>query len=183
MTRLASTFTLTAVLLAGCAGPIQTRVQTISSVPDTQLLSFGFSELTTPNSETSDLIKQELRKTLKSKGLEESEPASLLLSFSIAERPASIAIKLGEGNKFIMAAAAKENKPFQSCQDREHRLIVTLTQRDSGEQHYRGTAAEYHCKADIKQSLPFLVEAALSELGNGSGIEASQKILTRRGLE
>ncbi len=183
MTRLAVTLLLANLILAGCAGPIETRVQTISSAKGTKPESFRFLDVVAPNSQVSNLTQQELRQALEAKGYLESKSASILLSSSIASRPASIAIQLGEGKEAHMVTVTKANKPFQSCKDREHRLIVTLIQRDSGEQLYRGTASEYHCKADLTLSLPHLVKAALSDLGQSSDGENHQKVLVRRGLD
>ncbi|MEP3451843.1 MAG: hypothetical protein ABJN65_08815 [Parasphingorhabdus sp.] len=129
------------------------------------------------------MTQRELRQALEAKGYLESKSASILLSSSIANRPASIAIQLGEGENARTVTSTKANKLFQSCKDREHRLIVTMVQRDSGAQLYRGTASEYHCKADLTLSLPHLVKAALSDLGQSSNGEDHQKVLERRGID
>lgn len=183
MTRLAVSLLLTIVFFAGCTGPIETRVQTISSAESPQLSSFHFSDVTAPNAQISDLVKRELDQALEAKGYLQSKQAPILLGFSIADRPASIAIQLGEDNNVRKVTSTKEDKPFQSCKDREHRLIVTLIQKGSGEQLYRGTASEYHCKAKMQQTVPHLVKAALSDLGGNSSGTVRQRVLTRPGLD
>jgi Domain of unknown function (DUF4136) len=183
MARFAASFILILICATGCSGPIETRVQTISSADKTGFSSFNFATMVTPNSQISNLVKEELREALKARGLSNSEQAPILLDFSIANRPASISIHLGEDKQRQVLANAKENKPFQTCKDEEHRLIISFVKRSSGEQLYRGTASEYHCKANLEQSAPYLVKAALSDFGNGSQSESRQKIMKRHGLE
>lgn len=183
MTRLAASFILILICATGCSGPIETRVQTMSSAEKAQISSFNFATMATPNSPISNLVKQELREALEARGLSESEQAPILLDFSIANRPASISIHLGEDKQRQVVVDAKEDKPFQTCEDEEHRLIVSFIKQSSGEQLYRGTASEYHCKAKLEQSVSYLVKAALSDFGNGSQSETRQKIMKRQGLE
>ncbi|GAB5486856.1 MAG: hypothetical protein Pars2KO_04260 [Parasphingorhabdus sp.] len=183
MTRLAFSLLPIAILFSGCAGPIETRVQTISSAQSFQPTGFQIFDVIAPNPQISAMIEQEIGQSLKAKGYQESEQAPVLLSSSIAVRPASIAIRLGEGKETRVVSDIKHNKPFQSCKDHEHRLIITMVQKDSGAQFYRGSASEYHCKADLKESLPHLVKAALSDLGDKGNGEISQKTLKRHGLD
>lgn len=183
MTRLSASFVFILICTTGCTGPIETRVQTMSSAEKVRISSFNFATVSTPNSPISNLVKEELREALKAKGLSESERAPILLDYSIANRPASISIHLGEDKQTQVVVDAKENKPFQTCEDEEHRLIISFVKQSSGQQLYRGTASEYHCKAKLEQSAPFLVKAALSDFGKGSQNETRRKIMKRHGLE
>lgn len=183
MTRLAYVTLPMAIFFSGCSGPIETRVQTASSDQSSKLTSYRFSTIEAPNPDVANLVEKHSREELEGKGYNENKQAPLLLSFSIADRPASIAIKLGEEEKSHLVTDSKEHKIFQSCKDREHRLIVTLTQQDTGDQFYRGTASEYHCKAKLRQTIPHLVKAAFSDLGGKTGSLENQKVLVRRGLE
>ena len=182
MTRLAFCLISILALLASCAGPIETRVQTISYAHNTQTLSFSYSEVKASDTEMADLVKKELDQVLNEMGMTKASSASLLLEFAIADRPASISIRLGEETNAPDAIPAKKSRPFQSCKDREHRLIVTLTNKQSGKQHYRGIASEYHCKGSLRESIPHLVRATMADLGKADG-ELRNKLLTRRGLE
>jgi len=48
-----------------------------------------------------------------------------------------------------------------------------------GSEIYRGRAAEYHCKVEMADALPKLVEAALADFGTPRG----NYVLTRNGRE
>jgi len=183
MTRIAASLLMTATLVTACAGPIKTRVQTISYVERVQVSEYTFSKDNSPNSQISKLVKQNLEQVLESKGLRKSDDSPHLLDFSVADRPASVSIHLGEDGKRQVAVSSKENKPFQSCKDREHRLIISLLHKNSGNQLYRGTASEYHCKASLQQSIPHLVKAALSNFGLDASGVPQNKALIRHGLE
>lgn len=183
MTRLAVTVLLANFILAGCAGPIETRVQTQSSFANLKPQSFQYSTVKAPNPEMTDFVELELGKALNKNGLVKSTQASVLVNYSIADRPGSIAIQLGEGETARTITSAKEKKPFQSCEDREHRFVITMIDRETGNQLYRGTASEFHCKANPRQSIPYLVKAALSDFNGQSGGAVNNKILKRRGLD
>ena len=183
MTRLAVSLLPILFVTAGCAGPIETRVKTASSAQNIELTNYDFSNVKALKSEVSDLVEDHVRQELKTKGYQESKKAPALLDFSIADRPSTISVQFGEGEKAHTATKAKENKPFQSCIDREHRLIVTLRHRESGAQLYQGIASEYHCKAKLRQTVPHLVKAALSDLGGNSRRNVGEKVLRRSGLD
>ena len=183
MTRLAYSLLPIAILCSGCSGPIETRVQSAFSGQSSSFDSYHFSTITAPDSDITNLVEKHSREELEDKGFKESNQAPIVLSFSIADRPASIAILLGEDEKSHLVTDSKEHKIFQSCKDREHRLIVTMIQQDTGDQLYRGAASEYHCKAKLSQTIPHLVKAAFSDLGDKTGIGDHQKVMVRRGLE
>lgn len=183
MARLAVTVLLLNLILVGCAGPIETRVQTQSSFAKQKPKSFQFATVHAPNPEMADFVEQELGEALGAKGMVESKQASVLVNYSIADRPGATEIRLGEGESARTITHAKKKKPFQSCEDREHRFVVTMTDRETGNQLYRATASEFHCKANPRQSIPYLVEAALSEFNGQSGGTVNSKVLTRRGLD
>lgn len=183
MIRFTFCLAIITVLQAGCAGPIQTRVQTASTQNQTEFASYTFAEVPKQRSGIYEQAKKILADALKLKGLEQRDSAPLIVDFAAASRPASIAIALGEGQKSKSVAEPKTRKLLQSCDDSEHRLIVTVFQRNSGKQVYRGTAAEYHCKAALKQSLPHLVKAALSDWDQpGDGL-VRERTSHRVGLE
>ena len=80
-------------------------------------------------------------------------------------------------------AAAKSQKRFQSCKDHEYRLTVNLFDQALGKKLYSGSAAEYHCNATIAQSLPFLIDSALSGLDQEPTDSPRSTIRTRQGIE
>lgn len=116
---------------------------------------------------------------LEKHGYGQSETGSLQLHVAFAERDASIAVKTGAGAAARDIAVAKRKKPLQSCADREMRVTVALIRIADGTELYRGSAAEYHCKAQAADVVPILVSAALDDLRQPKGAYS----LRRQGLE
>ena len=105
----------------------------------------------------------------------------MLVDIALSDRPAEIAITAGDGRSTV--AAAKERKPLQSCADREHRISVVLFALPDGRKLYTGNAAEYHCSGTMAQSLPFLVDGALSGMNGTVSGSSQQSVRERAGVE
>lgn len=117
--------------------------------------------------------------SLEKHGYGQSETGGLQLHVAFAERDAAIGVKTKSGDAVRDIAAAKRKKPLQSCADREMRLTITLTRIADGAELYRGSAAEYHCKAQAPDVVPVLVNAALGDLARPKGAYS----IKRQGLE
>ena len=172
-----------AIMVSGCAGPIQTRGQTqqLASAPETRKFKIVPAE-SLDNRELvlgRALVAESLRKL----GYQSAPDASILVHVALSDRPAAIAIDAGGKNDARRIAEAKRHKQFQSCRDREHRLAVSLFDQAKGKQLYSGSAAEYHCKGTIAQSLPFLVATALSDLDRDPTDFPQDFVQFRKGVE
>ncbi|SIN66021.1 protein of unknown function [Parasphingorhabdus marina DSM 22363] len=181
MIRSAILTVLTATLVAGCAGPIETRIMTQAAAPLPDKQTYDFGSVAEQDNELYRAARELVDSALKSRGFRTAENASTLVDLTLADRPADIAIRVGEATQELVLADVKAQKPLQSCKDREHRLTITFADRVSGAMLYSGTAAEYHCKGTIEESLPHLVRGAMAEFGSGSGTR--QFVRTRSGVE
>jgi hypothetical protein len=146
------------LLLTGCVGPIETR---ISSDGSTSISPARFSVEKTSNiagAAAQDLVV----KALIQKGFQLADPAMHSLHVSVSDRPSDLALNAGE--KTLAPATDK-----RLCAAREFRLGVTLTRIADGAVTYRAHAAEYHCKQTLSQVMPYLVDAAVKDLGSPRG--------------
>ena len=146
------------LLLAGCIGPIETRIDSAGlsgASPPSYLLDADSMNLT----EGADAL---VINALAQKGLRRSETAPINLQIAVSDRPAAIAVQSASAT--LAKSAGKK-----SCADREYRLGVTLTRISDGAEVYRGHAAEFHCKLTMAQVLPVLVKSALADFGAPKG--------------
>ncbi|WP_156472275.1 hypothetical protein [Sphingorhabdus sp. M41] len=172
-----------AIMVSGCAGPIETRVQThqVISAPDQK--QFSVWRIDAVDNADLALARNMVAESLGERGYQSSPEASILVHVALSDRPADIAIDAGDKDTERSIAAAKRQKRFQSCKDREHRLTVSLFDQLRGAKLYSGSAAEYHCNGTIAQSLPFLVDSALSGLDRDPTDSPRTEIRTRQGIE
>ena len=162
--------------LSSCAGPVETRVN--STGPGVGASTIILQEAL-PVASTAAQARAAVIMLLADRGYRETQTGNVQLHVAFAERDAAISVKSKSGDAVTDIAAAKVQKPLQSCADREMRLAVTLTRITDGAELYRGTASEYHCKAQMAEVLPALVTAALADLSQPKG---AYKI-KRQGLE
>ena len=108
---------------------------------------------------------------LRQRGWREGQGGDYLLAVTLAERPASIALKAGDdfGKAVGTIAPAADRSNNRGCARSDQRLTITLTERASGAVAFAGAAAEFHCGARLTDSLPHLVSAAVDRLDSGSG--------------
>ncbi|VAW03057.1 hypothetical protein MNBD_ALPHA04-1855 [hydrothermal vent metagenome] len=183
MTRLSILTLVMAFILAACTGPIETRVETLvpTALPATKI--FSFTEKPEQNNRLYQDARAMVASALESKGFSQADSASILVQIALANRPANIGIDVGENEEKTPRSVEKKQKFLQSCKDREHRLIVTLTDQITGSSLYSGIASEYHCKGTLEASLPYLVEAAMADLGSAPHLNIRKRTITRAGLE
>lgn len=172
-----------AMTVSGCAGPIETRVQTHQAVAAPEQKQFVLSAIDPIANSDLVLARNLVIKSLAKRGYQPSQDASLLMHVALSERPADIAVDAGLEDAQHAIAVAKQQKRFQSCKDREHRLTVSLFDQTRGAKLYSGNAAEYHCNGTIAQSLPFLVDSALSGLDSDPSEAPRKAVQTRQGVE
>ncbi|MEW4467471.1 hypothetical protein AB1K62_06545 [Parasphingorhabdus sp. JC815] len=162
--------------VSGCVGPIETRIQTQAGPALPTKKIYSFTARPEQNSPAYQTARKIVAGVLESKNFVATEDAPIRVHIALANRPASIAMTTGENDKLNVIAEKKKRKLLQSCDDREHRLTITMVNILDGSAYYSGTAAEYHCKGSLEQSLPHLVDAALSDLGK---IDKPMNIKTR----
>ncbi|CAO1654894.1 hypothetical protein [Parasphingorhabdus sp. NYA22] len=172
-----------AMTVSGCAGPIQTRVQTHQVIAAPAQKKFTTSPIDAVVNRELSLARDLVAKSLNERGYESSPDASILVHVALSDRPADIAVDAGAKDAEQSIAAAKSQKRFQSCKDHEYRLTVNLFDQARGKKLYSGSAAEYHCNATIAQSLPFLIDSALSGLDQEPTDSPRSTIRTRQGIE
>lgn len=183
MIRSLSWILVGAMTVSGCAGPIQTRVQTHQLIAAAAQKKFTTSTIDAVANQDLVRARDLVAKSLNERGYESAADASILVHVALSDRPADIAIDAGDKDAEQSIAAAKSQKSFQSCKDQEHRLTVNLFDQVRGKKLYSGSAAEYHCKGTIAQSLPFLIDSALSGLDREPTDNPRSTIRTRQGIE
>lgn len=172
-----------ATMVSGCAGPIETRVQTHQVIEAPEQKRFTVSPKDAVVNEDLALARNLVAKALIEKGYQSSPDASILVHVALSDRPADIAVDAGDKSAKQSITPAKHQKRFQSCKDQEHRLTISLFDQARGTKLYAGNAAEYHCNGTIEQSLPFLIDSALSGLDREPTKAPQGAIRTRQGVE
>jgi hypothetical protein len=172
-----------AMTVSGCAGPIQTRVQTHQLIAMSENRQFSLPPIDDVTNRNLVIAREMVMKSLTERGYQFSPEASILVHVALSDRPADIAVAAGVKDAEQTLSAAKRQKRFQSCKDQEHRLTISLFDQSRGTQLYSGNAAEYHCKGTVAQSVPFLVETALSGLDHDPTDSPRNEIRTRQGIE
>lgn len=172
-----------AMTVSGCAGPIETRVQTHQEIAAAESKQFTISPIDKLANRDLELARDTVTKSLNERGYQSSPDASILVHVALSDRPADIAIDAGEKDAELSISTSKKQKRFQSCKDHEHRLTISLFDQARGTKLYSGSAAEYHCNGTIAQSLPFLAKAALAGLDREPTESPRTTTSIRQGIE
>jgi hypothetical protein len=146
------------LLLAACAGPIETRVNSAGVTPAMPTSFIVNPEITGPAAG----VQAKVAATLVERGYTQSDDGQLKLHVTAADRPAALALQ--SGDRELAKAAGK-----QKCAAREYRIGIVLTRIADGTDYYRASTAEFHCKLTMDEVLPILVRAALADLGAPRG--------------
>ncbi|MEP3226740.1 MAG: hypothetical protein ABJO01_12255 [Parasphingorhabdus sp.] len=169
-------------LCTSCSGPIETRIKTQSGATLPAQKQYNFTAKPEQDSAIYQTARKAVAAALAEKNFSMADDAPILVHIALASRPASIALTKGSEDNLKTIAAPKKRKPLQSCDDVEHRLIINMVNSADGATVYFGSAAEYHCKGTMSQSLPHLVNGALSNLGRSDSVN-EEKTRTRAGIE
>lgn len=164
--------------LAACAGPIETRIDTAIAVPPAKGSTYLLSISEGPTASTQNDAAMLLDQRLTSQGLTrtmDAETAQYVVSLGLADRPADVGYSAG-GEAL---ATPKKKRALQSCSDREYRVTIAIMQVADGMESYRGSASEYHCKANLADVMPHLMDSALSGFAGQNGA----RIETRNGVD
>jgi hypothetical protein len=145
-------------LLAGCVGPIQTRVDSAGAT-DVQPISFAANGDATGVAVTA---RSKVTALLEKRGYSVTANPDLNLQVTVSDRPAELALKNGDAT--LSPSADKKR-----CAKRDYRLGITLIRISDGSVFYRASAAEFHCKLGIEDRLDDLANAALQDLGAPKG--------------
>lgn len=182
MRRLVTLMIPIAALTTSCGGPIETRIQTQAASTLPAQKQYSFTAKPEQYSKTYTIARKMVADALAANNFTAANNAPILVHVALAGRPASIAVTTGENSEVSTIAEQKKRKPLQSCDDIEHRLTVNMVSATDGSTIYSGTAAEYHCKGSMEQSLPHLIDAALSDLGSSDQVTKTAT-RTRGGIE
>lgn len=151
---------LALVLLPGCSGPIETRIDsTGEGLPRGASLASPLAPPGEPASEWG-IARDSVVTALRAAGHDLLADSALVLDVGVSTRPAATAIGSVPGGP---SSAAKRQRLLQSCRDQVQRLVVTIVDRTSGRLLYRGSAEEYHCKAELSRTLPLLAARAVAD--------------------
>lgn len=162
---------LAAILLAGCASPVVTRVDASAPVALPPRASFVLVDMGDDGDILPGQARDMVAAALRQRGWRQAQGADYLLSVTLADRPAMVRVNAGDdqGKSVGTLAPAADRSNNRGCAERDHRLTIILTERDSGAIAFAGAASEFHCKGRLTDSLPHLVSAAVERLDVGSG--------------
>jgi hypothetical protein len=167
---------LSAILwVPACSSNVETRISS-SGITSPKAERYMISTVAETSAELHSAYKL-VAASMAQKGFALAKEAPLHLEITVDARPAALSLGSKDGPDSL--SPAKRKRPLQSCEDREYRLGVTLTKVGDGSEVYRGRAAEYHCKLEVADALPTLVNAALADFGSPRGTY----VLTRKGRE
>ena len=160
-----------ALLLAGCASPVVTRVDATAPRPLPPRASFELVAMSDDGDIFPGQARDMVTAALRQRGWNQQAGGDYLLAVTLAERPASIAVKAGDdlGKVAGTIAPAADRSNNSGCARSDHRLTITLTERVTGDVAFAGDASEFHCRARLTDSLPHLVSAAVDRLDVGPG--------------
>lgn len=151
--------------LAACSGPIETRLNN-AGIGVAQAGSYRVVQAPGDQSDSQQMALAETIKALAGLGWTQSDSGRHLLSVAVAERPADLGLAIKAGTAAQPLATPKPQRIMQSCKDREYRVTVALVDAVSGAVAYRGSAAEFHCREQLANVLPLLVDHAVQDMGN-----------------
>lgn len=168
---------LAGLALAGCASPVVTRIDASAPAPLPSAASFtpGMlpDNLAPLHQQATDMVTAAFQQ----RGWRAAEAGDYLLAVTLSDRPAVAKLQAGDdgGAAQALIGPVPDRSNNKGCAARDHRLSIRLTDRVSGAIVYAGSAAEFHCKAALTDSLPHLVAAALDGLDGAPGTRRVQR--------
>jgi hypothetical protein len=171
--RSAPLLLVTALALTACTRTIETQISTAGIAQKLEQSSFV---LMLPEKQASAELLQArslVTAKLKALGMSESNDGALYLEVGVSARSASIAL-IAPGKTISSGNGKKQSR---KCQQLEHRLSLALTRIADGVEIYRASAEESHCKIPLSETLPLLVDKALSDVGSPRGEYVTRRLL------
>jgi len=158
-----------ALLLASCAPSIETQIASAGAGEIPEKASFVFMSGPGTDNTVNVAARNLVADSLYLKNWKEEAPGTYAISVSVSVLPSSLDVhendlEQGETNP-IVTKRPKKNYILGSCTSELHRLDVKIFRVVDGERLYSGTASEYHCKARIMDTLPYLTNAAMADIG------------------
>ncbi|WP_164117719.1 hypothetical protein [Sphingorhabdus sp. Alg239-R122] len=156
------------LILPGCAPIVETYIRSGGVAPLAETGQYIFAS---PPGNVSPLhikAKNLVADSLHLKNWTESTHAQYVVSVGVSSLPSDLEVyeNSGEGTgKTIIARRPEEKGVLGNCSAIHHRLDVKIFRISDGRNMFSGTASEYHCKASIDDTLPFLTNAALRNFG------------------
>lgn len=144
-----------ALVMSGCAGPVQTLAGSTGSVPP----RLAVSVVSAPDAhgEAIEQARAAVANALSGQGYQIVPQAQAFVTVGLAEREASVAVG-GQAH-----SAAKRQRWLQNCADRTQRLTLAFYAAPEAEP-VRAFAEEQHCHAVLGETLPLLAKRAVDGL-------------------
>jgi hypothetical protein len=149
------------LLIAGCASPIETRINSAGE-KDPALSAFVLG--TEPRSEEGKAAQESVLAKLSERGLKANDAAPLRLDVTFSSLPASLKLVGSQG-----LGKAKPKRKSKTCNSVEHKLGIALARISDGAVVYRSVALEYHCAGNALAVIPVLADAAVKDIGAPKG--------------
>ncbi len=162
------------LLISGCTRPVETRISSVGT-NDVPVMNYVWGTKIVAEEAAGANALMEVR--LKNIGLNSSDAAPLRLDVTFSALPA--VLKLTVGNVASGAATVKPPHASRKCKPVEYRLGFALSKVSDGTIAYRASAAEYHCKGDLRNILPVLADAVVADIGKPKGVYSTKRKLAR----
>lgn len=146
-----------ALMLAACAGPVETRTGADSSLPPSKVPVEVV--LTGVPDALSGPTLAAIGAALADHGFATASQGAGRLTVALAERPAAMAVVSADGRTL---SPAKRQRLLQSCEDRTQRMLLVLEMPDAAP--VRAWAEEAHCHGTLAQSVGPLATKAVAAL-------------------
>jgi len=163
-------------LVAGCSGPIETRIASAGDgVPGNASVAIRPYDMSIPHADWIT-ARDAIKATLAEKGHAIADASPLAMDIAVSARPAVTGVAGANGQA---VSPVKPHRLLQSCRDQVYRLVVVVVDSASGRLLYRGSAEEYHCRARLADTLAVLSRRALADIDH----PGSNRIESRAGME
>ncbi len=153
---------------SACAPAIETRISSGGQVPVSAQEKYIFIVPPDNIGQVHTMARNLVADSLHFKDWKEAADGDYAVSVALSALPASLEVhenNAGQGGRLIIEKLPKKMGPFGRCVSMQHRLEVKIFRIADGQEIFSGIASEYHCKADVSETLPYLTNAAMSNFG------------------
>ena len=159
----------TTLSLVACTPAVHTEIMSVGSDNIPQKTNYIFVDPPGENSPVNIAARNLVADSLHLKNWTENASGTYAVSVTVSVLPASLEVYENDSEKGtsdrIVKRRSKKNHILRSCSPLLHRLNVKIHRIADGVELYSGNASEYHCKAEILETLPYLTNAAMADLG------------------